>query len=134
MPQEPLPTRYAPLLAELHPRLDLDQVRVVRGSWQGSLFARLGRNWAVTFGNRIHFTPRLPDDLPDEEMFVLLSHECFHVNQYREAGFVRYLLMYGLGLVWTLVQGRGPRRHPLEVDAYAAGDMARAFWRRVQGP
>ena len=102
------------------------------------------RQWAVTWNGTVHLTRRAPfflgadgilprqdgGDLEEARANALwlISHECLHVLQQREAGWGRFLLAYSLE--W--LRHAGGSGNKFEAPAYALGDQV--YQAYMKGP
>jgi hypothetical protein len=81
-------------------------VTTAPGSWLPPLF----RAGAMTFGSTVLFRARRYDTESPRGL-ALIAHEAGHITQWRDLGWVRFLLEYARGQITT---GFSHARHPLE--------------------
>ena len=125
----PIPAEYLDYLrALLGCDVPLEHVKLLRGTWIGSLFGRLGQH-AVTFGRSVHFTPRADlDNWPDSQRFALIAHECYHLKQYAKLGFLPFMFIYWISRITIFVLRRPIWDHPMEMPAYDMQRLAKERW------
>ena len=102
--------------------VDLGRVKLHVG-FPWSQYLRVVGNSAITFGDHVWYRDQVRRVDRD-----LLVHELVHVGQYRQRGFVRFLLRYGLDL--ARAGFRYSKDLPLEVPAYERQGKARGLLRR----
>ena len=108
----------------------LGNLVVLRGSRIGWLFGIFGQH-AVTVNGTVHLTSDAPA-LDVESGIVLLGHECFHVEQQRDLGWLKFLARYVW--LWRPWHVRSGRDHPMEKPAYGRGDEIRNVLRGRRAP
>ena len=119
--REVVPEAGIQRLTQWYSRELLENITIVRGSVQGSLFGLLGQR-AVTINQTVHLTGRAPD-LDSHWGIALLGHECFHVVQQQEMGWWTFLVRYLVNWrPWHITDGS---KHPLEKPAY---ERQREIW------
>ncbi len=136
------------LVADLQPwfgeDLDVAGVTLEDRGLLSFVFGML-RQWAVTWNGKVHLTKRVPFSVESTRIVPrkegkdafearanalwLISHECLHVQQQRERGWLRFLFAYA----WEWVRHRGGSRNKFEGPAYELGDRVyQAFMRELQ--
>ncbi len=113
--------RAAVALKPWFPDLDLDRVRLVHTGPFAWFVRSILRQGAMTMPPYIFFG-RHAFDPTSSRSLALLAHELEHVRQYREMGYLRFLITYG----WhRLKAGKYSRNLPLESGPYALQDEVR---------
>src|SRR5690606_2592820 len=112
------PDRLTPQTIELlAPHGDVEALRNFRARtaipWRW--LPRVLRADAVTLGPYVSFRPEWYDQSTPAGL-ALIAHECVHIRQYRQMGFVPFLVRYAIGAVRTRFV---PKAHPMEREPYA---------------
>jgi hypothetical protein len=105
----------------LDSEVSLEEVRFHHGG-PVSLYLRLVRKRAITFGDHVYFRDRGLTEQGVPANWPLYAHELVHVAQYRRAGASKFLAVYSRDMLKAGL--RYSRRLALEAPAYERQRLA----------